>query len=547
MFGIEIILGVLVFAVNIYLGILVFSRDTKNWTNRLFLILAILINAYVITNFISLHPTLINSHDQLFWIRIVMFVTSFIGPSLFFLVYVFPRHTARIAPVLLYPILALMILSAGLSLSPYVFTDLQYIGGQPIPTPGPGIFVFMLDFIGLFIASFVVLILKLRKENGPEHPQIKTIFYGVLVSFSLMGFSTVISVVVFHTSSSVFLGPLYSLFLISAIFYAILHYNLFNIKVFATQIFVVAIGLIYLTKYVLAASIADRIVDGSIFIVTMSFGILLIRSVQGEVRARQEIEGLMTNLHEANKHLKDLDQRKSEFLSLASHQLRTPLTAIKGYSSLVLEGAFGKIPKQAIGAIERIFESSKWLVTIVDDFLTISRIEQNRLHYIFEQIDLYPLLESLAHEMTLSAGKKGLTLTFEKKGATCCVLADGEKLKQVIANLIDNSIKYTTAGGITLSTVEDPHHHSVLITITDTGIGMSVETLDLLFKKFSRAMNASKMNTGGSGLGLYISRRIIEEHSGRIWAESAGEGKGSSFFIELPLDTHAQHAAKQMA
>jgi hypothetical protein len=145
--NLEVLLGVLVFFANTYLGVLVFLRNIKSWTNRFFFLLALLIDAYVVTNFHSLHP---GDYDQLTLIRLVMFVTSLIGPTLLFLVHTFPSTEFTMKRRYAIPLVLLMVTSASLSLLPYVFTDLQYVNGAPVPTPGPAIPIFLLislDFL----------------------------------------------------------------------------------------------------------------------------------------------------------------------------------------------------------------------------------------------------------------------------------------------------------------------------------------------------------------------------------------------------------------
>ena len=297
---VEILFGILIFIANTFLGVLVFFRNWKSWTNRLYFLLVLQINAYIATNFISLHPELINSTDQLFWIRIVMFVCSLIGPTLLCLIHTFPGDSIAMKKRFALPLFVLMFSSAALSLLPYVFTDLQYVNGEPIPTPGPGIPVFFLDFIGLFIASFVLLYYKWKHSVGLVRAQLRTIAVGTTFSFSLMGISTVIFVVILKSSSFVFLGPLYTVFLMAAIAYAIINYNLFNIKIIATQAFVVIISIIFLARIFISQSHSNRLVDTIILVATILFGYLLIRSVKIEIRSKEEISLLAKRLSDTN-------------------------------------------------------------------------------------------------------------------------------------------------------------------------------------------------------------------------------------------------------
>jgi signal transduction histidine kinase len=237
-------------------------------------------------------------------------------------------------------------------------------------------------------------------------------------------------------------------------------------------------------------------------------------------------------LHVANEKLKDLDKLKTEFLSLASHQLRSPLTAIKGYTSMLLEGSFGQISPDQKEAIDRVFQSSVHLAKVVEDLLNVSKIEQGGMKYEMAPFDFEKVAHDLATDLSITAEKKGLKLLFETDNkAPYTVNGDAEKIRQVVLNIIDNSIKYTETGSITVSLKKtDPK--ILRLDVIDTGMGISAEEKEKLFQKFGRGAGG-KTNTGGSGLGLYLAKQIAEAHGGRIAIDSPGVGKGSTFSIEL--------------
>jgi signal transduction histidine kinase len=317
--------------------------------------------------------------------------------------------------------------------------------------------------------------------------------------------------------------------------YAILKLKLFNMKAIAAELFSGAIILVLLFNLLAYSSFSDFLVKLLLFVLGTSFSIFLIRSVLQELKQREQIEKLAEQLSVANARLKELDQRKSEFVSLASHQLRSPLTAIKGYTSLILEGSFGEVAGKLREVIENIFESSERLVLIIEDFLTISRIEQNKLKYDMSVFDLKDLARAMVNEQTPNIRERGLGIDFEVHPANADYRVKGDvgKMSQVLTNLIDNAIKYTVQGKIEVSVAKMPGTGKVRVAIKDTGLGIAADALPRLFEKFSRAQNANQANVTGSGLGLYVAKQIVEAHKGRIWIESPGEGKGSTFTIEL--------------
>ena len=238
----------------------------------------------------------------------------------------------------------------------------------------------------------------------------------------------------------------------------------------------------------------------------------------------------------ANEKLKVLDKMKSEFVSIASHQLRSPLTSVRGYASMLLEGSFGTLAPKAKEAVERIAESSRFMASSVEDYLNVSRIQAGNMKYEYSDFNLKDLAERTSDDTRQTAMKKGLLLTFKsdltKQGI---VHADVGKTKQVIDNIINNSLKYTQHGAIAVFVYDDVKLKKIYVAVTDTGIGMSAHHLENLFGKFERADNANEINVTGTGLGLYIARKMAREMGGDILASSDGEGKGSTFTIELPL------------
>lgn len=248
------------------------------------------------------------------------------------------------------------------------------------------------------------------------------------------------------------------------------------------------------------------------------------------VNLNKEIARLNGELQGANEKLKGLDKLKSEFLSLASHQIRSPLTAIKGYSSMVVAGDFGPIGDKAKEAVDRIFKSSQSLTLMVEDFLNVSKIEQGGMKYEKVNFDFAAVAKTMAGDLLVTAEGKGLKMTYTQDEGNHTVFGDREKIRQVVLNFIDNSIKYTKTGSVEVSVKNTGG--KILFAVKDTGMGMTDEIKDKLFQKFSRG-EGGKVNTTGSGLGLYLAKEIISAHEGKVWVESPGLNLGSTFFVEL--------------
>ena len=278
----------------------------------------------------------------------------------------------------------------------------------------------------------------------------------------------------------------------------------------------------------------------TVIIVTLilftGLGYLLIKSVRQEVKHREEIEQLAHKLKKANKRLKVLDQMKSEFVSIASHQLRSPLTSIRGYASMLSEGSYGKLPIKAAEAIERISDSSSYMASSIEDYLNVSRIESGNMKYELSDFNLKDEAEHVADDKRQEAMKKGLLITFrsdlDKHGI---VNADIGKTRQILHNLVNNAIKYTPRGTITIYAHNDSKKKMMYVDIIDSGIGMKAEELDNIFGKFERAHNANQTNVTGTGLGLFVARMMARQMKGEVTAFSDGVGHGSTFRLEMPL------------
>jgi signal transduction histidine kinase len=379
-----------------------------------------------------------------------------------------------------------------------------------------------------------------RKEQSPEHKkQIRLFAVGMtvmLTSFFVSNFyGELTRVYEFNLW-----GPLGVLIFFIVLGYLVVRYHTFNIKLFGTQALVFLIAIFISAKFFYSTTPLDITLNTATLVAFLVSAVFLIRSVRAEIQQKNKLQELADqleqsneNLEHANEKLQSVDKLKTEFLSLASHQLRTPLTAIKGYSSMLVEGSFGKLDPKVEEPIKRIYTSAQGLVSIVEDLLNVSKIEQGGMKYEIMPTDLVPLVQSLYNEMQIPAQSKNIIFGIDiPKDQKIIANIDPTKLKQVFLNLADNSIKYTQTGGtitVSLKRLDD----TIEFAVKDNGIGISPETKAKLFGKFARG-EGGKMNTGGSGLGLYLAQQIARAHKGDIVIESDGLGKGSTFKVVLP-------------
>ena len=281
------------------------------------------------------------------------------------------------------------------------------------------------------------------------------------------------------------------------------------------------------------------------FLLTMPIVIRLVQRTLAQVtNDEQRLRELSRNLSNknwelarSNEQLRIASEHKSEFMSIASHQLRTPLTALTGYLSMILEQAYGHVPIELNMPITRAHQSSVRLANLVNELLRITRIEQNDLVYDITPVDTVNLLHDLIDEFTERANKRNLklSLSITPRDTPYTALADEQKLREVLHNIIDNALIYTPEGSVTVK-VGPGEQNTIIIAVADTGIGIAHEDIRMLFAKFQRGERGVKQFADGSGLGLYIAKKLIAGMHGKIWIDSEGPGKGAVFSIELPAE-----------
>jgi signal transduction histidine kinase len=247
---------------------------------------------------------------------------------------------------------------------------------------------------------------------------------------------------------------------------------------------------------------------------------------------QQKIKEATAKLSEANARLRALDDAKDEFVSMASHQLRTPLTTIKGYLSMVLEGSAGPVTKSEREMIQQAFDSAERMVYLIGDLLNVSRLQSGKFQIENQPTNLKKAVENEMGRLQEAAASHDLKLSFAGPADFPILMLDDMKIRQVIMNFIDNAIYYTPAGGeVSIQLTTDDKQ--VAFVVTDTGLGVPKSEQHKLFAKFYRAENARKIRPDGTGLGLYMAKKIIVAQGGAIIFKST-EGQGSTFGFSFP-------------
>lgn len=514
---------------GLLLAFLVWRQKQRLLLNSLFILLALSFSAWCLID-LSLW-----AHESPDYIMFAWSLLAYIEPVIYlgsaYLLYTFA--TGKDAPFS-FKLLGLALLAPAIIFTPTHFNleAFDYTDCEREATEG--LLWHYLYAIEVVITGWMAFFLGFKlfsKKTTVSKTQIGLL--GVALILFLMAFSWGNIVGSFSEDWAVAQYGLFGMpIFLGAIIYLIVRFQTFRIRILGVTAMVATLVVLLFSLLFLQTIESARPVIIVTLVLFSLIGYLLIRSVQQEITQRKRIEVLAKDLEAANERLKELDQMKSEFLSIASHQLRAPITAVRGYAANINQGEYGPVPPHLKEPLETVQEAARLMANSIEDYLNISRIEQGRMKYEKSQFDIADLAKKVVTELTPLATKRGLTLTAVAP-EDLNVTADIGKMKQVLSNLIDNAIKYTEKGSVTI-TVESADKKA-RITIADTGIGIDPEEAKNLFEKFKRARGANKVNTTGTGLGLYVAKQLVEGHGGTVRVESDGVGKGSRFIVELPL------------
>jgi len=521
-------------------GLFVFFNGRKNLLNQLLLLLTISFSAWSTTN-LTLWTNIHVDYLLFLWPFLAVSYSLISILSIYFIQVFISRKDISIKQKITFIILLLPVFlfaHTDLSVSGFNITDCDAFGFEGT------YFKWYYNAIGLIALIWVPIIsirAYLKSTDALFKKQLLLLSLGM--ELFLMSFLTATSITsylagigYFEDSRLEFFGLFGMVIFMLFIGFLIVNFKTFRVGLLATQALAFALIILTASQYTYTVNTTTTVLTSISLVLTLVIGFLLIKSFKKELAQRQKIEILANGLKKANVRLEQLDKLKSEFVSIASHQLRSPITAISGYASLIVEGSYGEVPPKMKDPIERIVQSARMMAVSIEDYLNVSRIEAGNMKYNFEDFNLADQTEHICDDLRPEALKQGLILLFRKRLLSQGIVnADLGKVQQIVHNLINNSIKYTPKGAITVYVHDDAKNKKIYIDILDTGIGMNADTKHSIFQKFERGDGANVVNVKGTGLGLFVALKMAEAMKGDITAHSEGEGKGSRFTIELPL------------
>lgn len=515
---IELILLFSISLTNLALGLLVYFQSERKKENTLFLVLTLCITAWMIGNFLADNSQISN----LFWTRITYLASTLIAPVLLYLAMIFPDKKTDLSNIsktlIFFPAFILTLL---LFFTNYLVSGIEKFSWGINIITGNLYFLYPIYFVSYFLTASIILFKKFKVSKDIQRVQLQYFITGLAISLVIGTLAN--SLIPFVTGSYEVskYGPYGIIFFVIFTTYAILKHHLFNIKVIAAELFSSLIVLVSFIRIFTFQSQAELIGNVILFVAVVIFSIFLVKGVLSEVRQREEIQRL--------------NERLNDFIAFANHELRAPITTFAGYIQMLLDGTYGIFTPQATDVFQQLQAQTQNMKILVETFLDFNKIEQNKFEITPKPTQLEDIISECIKSMQTFAEKKGLKLEFKKPEKPLPkVMVDLFKIQDVFLNLLSNAIKYTLKGRVTVSIGQKGDE--VITTIEDTGIGIKKEDLENLFTKFERGKGLAKTTAEGSGIGLYIAKKIVDLHNGRIWAESEGEEKGSRFRVGVKVE-----------
>lgn len=519
----------------IFLGIVILIKDRNTFYKLVFFFLTLSLSGWLFGTFMLLKSN--DYSNVVFWDKFTYCFVVFIPAFLYHFIYKFTKSEDSKYIIYFSYFISFLFLYTLLFTNYFVNEFFVYKWGTHLKAKTFH-HIFLFIFFVYSFETYRLLIIYYKKSSGLLKKQASLLFLGFL-SFGTIGFTG------FLPAYKIGFYPIShfsALFFILVISYAITKYNLLGIRVITSYFLIIILNIVSIIHIFFSSNgETSYLIEVISFLLVLFISYFLQISFSHEIKQSENLKQMSGHLKKAidkleftNKKLKELDKAKNEFLSVAAHQLRTPATAIKGYTAMILDGNFGECDPDVMTALQKVYQANERMTILVEDLLNTSRIETGHLKFEFSKIDVKSILEELESTFEIKAKNSGInfSVTYPKESLQE-IIADKNKLREAISNIIDNAIKYTIKGSVKV--ILEKEENYIKITVKDTGRGMTERTMSNLFKKFSRG-EESASEVEGTGLGLFVVKKLVEKHNGTITAESEGLNKGSKFILRLPIE-----------
>lgn len=527
----NLIIVVVSVCIILFLGFIVYKNNAKSATNKLFAFLSINLGLWLLVIYTS---TILNTTEftVTFWPKLSLFFAAPMTMLFFFFAHTFPKNEFTLGKKWVIAGGFFTFVVMVLNMSPYAFDYIIY-NGEFKTVAKAGMVPFSILSTIFSISAIYQLVRKHKTASNSTKKQLQYMSAGLLLMTGLMTITILIPVVFYESNQFVIFAPLYALIFLGLTAYAIIKHKLFDLKILATEIFVVILSVFFFSRLFLVNTFNSFIIELMFFLSTIFFGNLLIRSVANEVKQREQVAKLNNTLKTKNSQLKELLDLKTEFIGIASHQLRTPLTTLIGLLDMQQQGDFKDLTRQRVHELQdNMLNSALKLRTLINDLMDSTKME-GAVKLDLKQVDAYRLIKQVTTELDDNFKAKNLSVSFSSDGGSGVIEADEKYLHEAFTNILDNAEKYTLSGSIKIF-AEQIDGEQLQIKVKDTGIGLTKDDIKKLYVKFSRGSRSATINTEGSGLGIYIIKKIIDAHNGTLDYFSEGENKGTTVTVTLP-------------
>ena len=508
---------------TVIIGLFVFWKGRKELSARLLLLMTVFFSIWVFCDLV-LWASEIPSYIMFYWsLENMMEPFVYFFAFYFFFAFIFKKDFSLLQKILftlpLYP--TILLAASRYMLLGFDLTNCDRAAVEGIlATYGYGV---EMSYTVLIIGFAIYGLVKIK-----DHIQrTEIILLGTGICLFLLSFSFGNIVQVFTQDWSVsqynlFGAPVFTAFLA----YILVRFDAFRAKLIGPQALIFGLAILVFSL-LFVTNISDvRIITLVTFVLVVILGFLLIRSVNREISQKEKIQKLADNLENANK-------QQVVLIHFITHQIKGYLTKSRNIFSMALEGDFGKLPDTFMPLATEGLNSATNGVNTVQEILNASNLKSGAVNYIFKSFDLATLLKAVVADLKPNADAKNIELNLHIDPTVQQIIGDESQLRNAFKNLIDNSIKYTQKGSVAIDVAQKDS--KIVCVITDTGVGITAEDMTKLFTEGGHGKDSTKVNTESTGFGLYIVKNIIEAHHGKVWAESEGAGKGTTFTVELSL------------
>jgi signal transduction histidine kinase len=539
---------------SIFVSLFIFIKNPKSIPARALLFISVMFSSYLILDLATW--TLTNtSHKMFAWSLLFPIEASmYLGTAYF--IYSFLEN--KDAP-LKWKIISLALLSPLVILLPTTFTlsGFDFFLCEGIEHWAPWYEYILEGLVSVWIIYY--LIRKLFSVSAEIRGKARYLVVGVVIFLvSLLGTNIWGSLTGGNGWKVTQYGFFGVLIFLAVLVYLIVRYGAFNIRLIGAQVLVWALGFgVFSILFITNVQVIQIVV-----VITLMFvggaGFLLINSVKVQSEQSEQLKKITKSLkdltvhlqervdeqtHEikkaylvekqARENLEELNKAKDGLILTTQHQMRTPLSGTKWTLKMLIDGEFGPLSPEQKSYLIKAFESNDRMIEVVNDMLSAIRLSSAKAGEVVP-INLVDLYNKVMFDLDSQVKRKGVVMKMVKSEQPLpVILSEEEKIRLVLQNIIENAIRYSNDGGVVKVSFE-PKDDSVLVTVTDHGIGIPQELQKYVFERFFRATNAIKAETDGTGLGLFVTRSILEKINGKIWFESK-EGKGTSFYFTIPI------------